>query len=180
MRKVYGTVLMATVFFACKPGIPKNVLQPDEMAKVLFDIHVVDGYLNHQIVPDSTKKLAAQYYRGVYQKYGIDSAGYNRSLDYYYEHPDKMKVIYDTVGARLARERDKQQKALDKSRAKAALQSKSAKQDAAKKIADSIKMIQQKLKKADSLPQAKKADSLKKEIKKKKGSVKTTTYKQAK
>lgn len=102
--------------YACKPGIPKDIIQPEEMEKVLYDIHVVDGYSSTftMATTDSIKKSISPYYKGVYQKYGIDSALYNRSLAYYYKHPQVMKLMYDHITDRLLKAKDKAVKVEEK------------------------------------------------------------------
>lgn len=97
MRRFFVLMLICIVVYACKPGIPKTVIPPAEMEKVLFDIHVVDGYINTIGKQDSAKLVASAYYKGVYQKFGIDSARYQQSMDYYYQHPDLMDKIYENV-----------------------------------------------------------------------------------
>lgn len=95
-------------FFAwgCKPGIPKDIIQPEEMAKVLHDIHMADSYLGMVSKPDSAKLIAAGYYKGIYKKYGIDSALYTKSMEYYYRDPQKLNDIYVAVTGKLTKEKD--------------------------------------------------------------------------
>lgn len=100
---------IVVVFFfisGCKPGIPKDIIQPDVMAKVLHDIHIVDGIIAMTPSVDSAKKMAAAYYKGVYKKYDIDSAIYTKSLNYYYTEPRVMTDIYKNVTAELTKDRN--------------------------------------------------------------------------
>lgn len=100
---------IAIVFFSlsgCKPGIPADLIQPEEMARVLHDIHVADSYLGMTSRPDSVKIKAAEYYKGIYKKYEIDSALYNRSMAYYYKEPKILNDIYVKVVAELTKEKD--------------------------------------------------------------------------
>jgi hypothetical protein len=158
MKRIFSIIFLTALIFSCKPGVPKEVIQPDEMEKVLFDIHIVDGYINANPFPDSAKAIASAYYKGIYKKFDIDSATYTKSLDYYYAHPDVMKVMYEHISDKLAKARDKQSK-IEMLEQKALAK------------ADSIKRAKEKLKPklADSIKQAKKADSLK--LKKKRDSV---------
>lgn len=100
--------IVVVFFFAsgCKPGIPKNIIQPEEMAKVLHDIHMADSRLGMVTRPDSVKIIAAGYYQGIYQKYGIDSALYTKSLNYYYGDPKALNDIYIKVTGQLTKEKD--------------------------------------------------------------------------
>lgn len=115
MKRFFAVLGMCLSLYACKPGIPKEIIQPDKMEKVLFDIHVVDGYIGTMSSEaDSTKKIASAYYKGIYKKFAIDSALYNQSMNYYYQHPDILKKIYENVGTQLNKEKEKQTKALQK------------------------------------------------------------------
>lgn len=111
MKKLVFYLSLICFVFGCKAGIPDDVLQPKEMENVLFDIHIVDGYLNTLPAGDSVKKVASAYYKGVYNKYGIDSATYVRSKNYYYKRTDLFKEMYTRILDRLNKERDKQTKA---------------------------------------------------------------------
>lgn len=145
MKRIFAVLLACLGLYACKPGIPKDIIQPDKMEKVLFDIHVVDGYVNTMsATEDSTKKIAAAYYKGVYKKFEIDSALYNKSLNYYYQHADILKKMYENVATQLSKTKDKQLKAQAKETAdsinKAKKQPKKAKDSVALPKKDSVAM----------------------------------------
>ncbi|KQC01225.1 hypothetical protein AQF98_11240 [Pedobacter sp. Hv1] len=98
------------LLYACKPGIPKEIIQPDQMEKVLFDVHVVDGYVTTIAKKDSATLVASAYYKGIYKKFSIDSALYAKSMNYYYDHPDIMEKIYQQVEKTFAKEKAKNDK----------------------------------------------------------------------
>jgi hypothetical protein len=105
---------MSCLIFACKPGIPKEVIQPAEMEKILHDIHIVDGYVTNIPTADSAKKVSSPLYKGIFKKYGVDSATHAKSMDYYYHRPDLLTKMYDNITARIEKEKvaeaNKQQK----------------------------------------------------------------------
>ena len=129
----------------CKPGIPKDLIQPDKMALVLHDIHVFDGYINAITHRDTAKMVAASYYKGIYKKFGIDSALYARSLSYYNRNPRVMTEIYTNVLSRL----EKEKKAF--MRADSLATAKILKTQKARMKADSLKLKNDSIKKSDSL-----------------------------
>ncbi len=103
--KSYIYILLFLLFTsACKPGIPSDIIQPDEMALVLNDIHITDGLIS-TYQPDSAKIIAASFYNGIYRKFEIDSAKYYKSLDYYYKNPALMDGIYKNVNAELLKQK---------------------------------------------------------------------------
>jgi hypothetical protein len=129
----------------CKPGIPKDLIQPDKMALVLYDIHVFDGYINSVTQIDTARVVAAGYYKGIYKKFGVDSALYARSWDYYNKHPRVMTEIYTKVVSRL----DKEKKAFV--RADSLATAKILNTQKARMKADSLKLKNDSIKKSDSL-----------------------------
>lgn len=106
MRNFLYTVAVFFFAFGCKPGIPKDIIQPEEMAKVLHDIHLADSYLGMVSNSDSAKLVAASYYKGIYKKYGIDSALYTKSMEYYYRDPKALNDIYEKVTSQLTKEKN--------------------------------------------------------------------------
>jgi len=102
------------ILIGCKSKTPAEIIQPDKMSRVLYDIHIADGYISTLSAPDSAKKVAASYYKGIYKKFGVDSVLYTKSMNYYYAHPDELSSIYRTVTASLTKTKD----SLDKIEAK--------------------------------------------------------------
>ncbi|MFA4869923.1 MAG: DUF4296 domain-containing protein [Pedobacter sp.] len=106
MRNFLYIAMILFSVSGCKPGVPGDIIQPDEMAKVLQDIHIADSYLGMTSRSDSVKIKAAEYYKGIYKKYDIDSALYHKSMDYYYKQPKVLNDIYVKVTAELTKEKD--------------------------------------------------------------------------
>lgn len=134
MKKGLFLVIMILVGLGCKSPIPKDIIQPDQMGKILYDIHIVDGYVNTIPLPDSAKRVAAAYYKGVYKKFSVDSASYNKSLDFYYKHPDIMNTIYLKLQTDLKDAKKKEDKIVADSVSAAA-------KKLAKRKADSLKTL---------------------------------------
>ncbi len=113
MNRIFAILIICVVFYACKPGIPQDVIQPDKMEKVLFDIHSVDGYIGSLQKPDTSKVVASSYYKGVYKKFGIDSIMYLRSLNYYLERPDLLNKMYENLMKQFEEARKKNDKRIN-------------------------------------------------------------------
>ncbi|MEJ7559081.1 MAG: DUF4296 domain-containing protein [Pedobacter sp.] len=163
MKRFTITVFCFVFLIACKPGIPGDIIQPDDMALVLNDIHIVDGYIT-TIRPDSSKIVAASLYKGIYKKFNVDSAKFYKSMDYYYKNPSIMDGIYKTVTAGLLKQKLKQitLDSIQNVKAQAKLKLK-AKADSVKAANASKKVVSKK--KLDSLNKVKlkrRIDSLKK------------------
>ncbi|TDG36952.1 DUF4296 domain-containing protein [Pedobacter changchengzhani] len=104
MKRIIWILILAGLWFGCKPGVPSAIIRPDKMEKVLYDIHIADGFISTVPNVDSAKKVGSTYYNGIYKKFEIDSAVYARSMDYYYDHPELMAVMYKSISAKLKNE----------------------------------------------------------------------------
>ncbi|MFC4141996.1 DUF4296 domain-containing protein [Pedobacter mendelii] len=105
MRRLIWVLAAGIILFACKPKRPANIIEPDKMQNILYDIHVVDGYVSTIPTPDSTRKVSAAYYNGIYKKFGIDSAKYAQSMNYYYSHPADLDKIYKNISRILEKQK---------------------------------------------------------------------------
>lgn len=110
MKRFLSIIIFFVLIQGCKSGLPKDIIQPEKMEKVLFDIHVVDGYIGTFVNLDTTKIIASSYYNGIYKKHGIDSALFNKSMNYYYTHPVILNDIYTKVEKVFTVEKEKYDK----------------------------------------------------------------------
>jgi len=153
MTRFFLLICCVALFSACKPGIPKDIVQPDKMEKILFDIHLIDGYVSSIPTSDSARKVSAPIYKGIFKKYGIDSATHAKSMAYYYNHPDVLSKMYDRISEKMGKTRDTETKKRQKEEkiklAKAAKLQKATE----KRIIDSLKKIKEK-NKVDTLKKA--------------------------
>ncbi len=136
MTRFLLLLLSVVTIVACKPGIPKDIVQPAEMEKILYDIHILDGYVGTIPTPDSAKKVSAPLYKGIFKKYGIDSTMHAKSMDYYYKRPDILSKMYDRISQRLTKTKDDEVKRQEK---EAKLKAKKAADSAKLKAVDSTK-----------------------------------------
>lgn len=160
MKKILLAGLLLFVLSGCKSKIPKDVIPPDQMSKILYDIHVVDGYINVMPSQDSARKVASAYYKGIYKKFGIDSASYTHSMNFYQKNPEVMSEMYATIKADMEKEKTKVEKenvAFEKKRAK--LLQDSLKADSVKKVKLEKDSLLRKTKKQDSIRKSKRIDS---------------------
>lgn len=175
MRKICCVAFLLLVLAGCRSKTPGDIIQPEKMAAILYDIHVTDGYIGSIPKQDSAKKVSAAYYKGIYAKFGIDSVKYTKSMSYYFANPDVLSGIYVKVTDALKKSKD----SLEKINENAVKLEAAKRAKAVKKTKDSLDKIRAKLSpleikklKADSLRKVK-TDSLKvvKAVKKTKDSL---------
>ena len=100
MRHSSLTILMVLLILACKPTVPSEYIQPDDMADILYDYHVSQAM--ESVKDDSGDKRF--FFDGVLLKHGVSEAQFDTSLVYYYSHADLLKQVYEQVNGRLEEE----------------------------------------------------------------------------
>jgi hypothetical protein len=91
-------------------GIPGDVLNPDKMQAVMWDVIKADVYAFEYIKKDSTKNDTAENLRlqkEVFTIHNTTREAYYRSYDYYKKKPELMKALMDTMSARANRIRNR-------------------------------------------------------------------------
>lgn len=111
MRKFLSLILISLSLISCKSkDVPKEIIQPQQMGKLLYDIHIADGYITSIGSADSAKKVSAAFYKGIYKKFNTDSVRYSKSMDYYYKHPELLTDIYKQITTDLEKTKKQQDK----------------------------------------------------------------------
>ena len=99
---VFPLAVMLMLLSACKPTVPSQYLQPDEMEDLMYDFYLSQGMTNNRV--GSTDYEHRYYLESVLKKYGLTSAEFDSSMVYYYNHMEKMNVIYTNIQKRLSEE----------------------------------------------------------------------------
>ena len=154
----YITLFFSAALFLCAcngKNIPRDVLQPDAMANVLTEMHVIDGTIyNVMQAPDSLYKYGAGKYAAMFKRLHTDTAMFNKSMRFYSNQPDKLLAVYDQVDLKIKNKIDSINK-LQLSESKAARKADSLKNLNIKTKTDSVKKLnpteRKLIHKADSL-----------------------------
>lgn len=105
MRKsllVLGTLSILLWLTACKPGVPRQYIQPDEMEDILCDYHIAQGMGQAVAVPEGQRNYQIRLYEdAVFRKYGVTRAEFDSSLLFYYKRSDWFRKMYERVSDRL-------------------------------------------------------------------------------
>lgn len=88
---------------ACKPSVPSQYIQPDEMEDILYDYYVGQGMSNVQVDRNVDYQRRLNY-EAVLKKYHLTEAEFDSSLVYYYTRADRFAKIYENVQKRLSDE----------------------------------------------------------------------------
>lgn len=76
-------------------GVPDYVVQPDEMAELLADLHVAECAVenNYQYYSSDSSRMALK--QAILAKHGVTSEQYDTTMVWYGAHLDKYMDIYD-------------------------------------------------------------------------------------
>jgi len=105
--KAIHIVLVATaaMMLSCKPTVPSEYIQPDDMEDLIYDYHLAQGIASQQDGnPEYNRRLTFEL---VLKKHGLTQAQFDSSLVYYYTRADRFQEIYKHVQERLNTEAEK-------------------------------------------------------------------------
>lgn len=114
MRK-YITLFFSLLFLGACSNTPSGIINKDEMANLLTDVHIADGTLiTKSQETDTLYKYGTDKYLEIFKKYNTDSATFKRSYKYYTNNPKEFVAIYDKVVKNLQAKTDSVTKLITK------------------------------------------------------------------
>ncbi len=109
MSRTIIYIMFFLVFVSCGSDakVPSDILQPAEMSNILWDI-MRSQALGYEIARKDSSVREAIEVKALSQKvfkiYKIDSAYFNKSYNWYIQHPTILKVIFDSMYVQKERE----------------------------------------------------------------------------
>lgn len=99
--------LLAIFLSACSGDLPasKEVLSPDKLGVVLYDVVRADEMVDLLKMSDSTFRNFSKrtaLYDSVLTLHGLTKTAFKKSLDYYESRPDLLKEILDDLQRKIA------------------------------------------------------------------------------
>ena len=111
-RAVHIVVSAALLAALCGCGRPSRVISAEKMTRIYQDMFLADQWLRDNA---DARKVAdtTLFFDPIFRKYGYSFEDYDRSVQYYLEHPDRYTKILNRAADRLRKEGDRMQKAAD-------------------------------------------------------------------
>ena len=95
-------VSLCLLTIACKPGVPRDIIQPDDMEKLLYDYHVSQAMATEG---EGNMEYNERLYKlAVLKKHGVTEAEFDSSLVYYTRHTEQLHKIYQRLSERMNKE----------------------------------------------------------------------------
>lgn len=105
MNKLLYIIIGVVLLLACKPSVPRHIIQPDDMEDILVDYYLAKAMAQQtgkgQADHDFKQNL---YIEGAFQKHGITQAEFDSAIIYYYAHAERLQEMYKHVGTRLEKQ----------------------------------------------------------------------------
>lgn len=102
MRYVLLCSVMCLSLWACSPGIPRDVIPIDKMKFIMYDVLSAQEMAQSVVnAKDTTavKNKTFELYEQVFAIHKITREDFDRSFKFYEAHPDKIKILFDSVTA---------------------------------------------------------------------------------
>lgn len=110
MKGLFLIFICVFLFSCTKNTVPKDILPPDTMEKIMWDQMRADAFIKDYLARDTTKNLSQEnllLQEKIFKKYKISRAVFYKSYDYYLEHDNMMKNLLDSIIAKEVRANEK-------------------------------------------------------------------------
>ncbi len=104
MRYLFSFLIVSLVFFACseKKEFPADIIKPEKMKLVMWDFVKADVFseeFTKREHPGTDTLENVKMQQIIFNKYKISKVEFYRSYEYYYNHPDLMSALLDSITA---------------------------------------------------------------------------------
>jgi len=112
MRSLIFIFAISFFWVACSDSnaIPKNIIAKEKMEKILWDIIQADNFSTEYLKKDSgrinVKFETMKLYDQIFLLHHVSRQDFEKSYQFYLEHPDITKPMFDSLSARGNRQRN--------------------------------------------------------------------------
>ncbi|MBS1763298.1 MAG: DUF4296 domain-containing protein [Bacteroidetes bacterium] len=103
------SIFLCIIFiFSCKESNQKNILPEEKMQSVLWKLIKADVYVTDFVNKDSSHDASSinnELQNQIFAKEGINRKQFEESFNYYTDHPELFKNIFDTILKRNNKEK---------------------------------------------------------------------------
>jgi hypothetical protein len=96
-------VLALVILLSCNDNsVPKDVLSKEKMEAVLWDVMRADEMVSQYSITDSSFKDVSKnagLYQKIFQIHNITKTTFQKSLQYYQQHPAQLQPVIDSLKA---------------------------------------------------------------------------------
>jgi hypothetical protein len=102
--------ILCLILLSCgdsKTEIPQDILSENNFISLLKDIHLAEAKFEiHKTKGmENAKNELAHNYSAIYETHAITADDFEKTLDYYAQHPEQLEKIYTHVLEQLTKDR---------------------------------------------------------------------------
>lgn len=94
--------LVACLLSGCRERAPKDVMSERAMEEVLYDYHLAQAMADADEGPDSISYKKRLYVAAVFGKHHISERQFDRSMEWYTRHSERLFAIYQRIDKRFS------------------------------------------------------------------------------
>ena len=109
MRLLIFLLLLTVLFASCgSSAVPSGIISSDRMETILWQLMQSDEYVNTVVAKDPSKKSSTERMKIYQQVFDLNKTSmreFKKSYQFYMEHPDITKIMFDSIIAKAGRQR---------------------------------------------------------------------------
>ena len=109
--RLSAIIVILSLLVSCSTSdVPENILPPDKIRPIIFDLLRADEFVNNFILKDTLLKReqeAVKLYEQVFSIHKVKPTDFYNSYRYYQAHPHKNKILIDSLDALISKKRVK-------------------------------------------------------------------------
>ena len=94
-------MLLIMLLAACAqpvPQPPSDLLPRAKFKTVLMESQLIEARMNHEMIIDKRADIPVQaYYTEMLKQQGVTEEGFKKTFQWYAEHPEQLKPIYEEI-----------------------------------------------------------------------------------
>ena len=106
--RILAVIMLGLALVACQmEERPEGIMERDEFKEALLDAQLVEARMNHEMILEQMKTMPVQkYYEELFERHQITEEQFQETFNYYTEHPDELKAIYEEIMTELTLRKD--------------------------------------------------------------------------
>jgi Domain of unknown function (DUF4296) len=108
MKQFIAIVVFCSACGADVSAPPADLIEREQFVQVMADAQLIEARVKHEVMVEQRTDSPAQgYYEEMYTERKITAEQYEHTYQWYVEHPEDLKDVYDAVVVELGRRKEK-------------------------------------------------------------------------
>lgn len=102
-RLLVYMMILITAAACSERKVPKGILEPEKMEAVVWDMiragEMLNGFVLYRDTFTNAVQESQRWYQKIYDLHGTTKEAFIRSYQYYREHPDLSRALFDSLAS---------------------------------------------------------------------------------